>query len=295
MSAYDWLEAVKDSLKISRESRNRLEEIQFYSEYAEPGYSDPSSGIIAVGNWNNADKRNPAFDDKKPCGGDNQLWIKADDYVERVAHVLEKRYGAELEWCDEWCGCSECDKLIRTSPDSYQWSPAYYMGDGVILCSECAKGSADTILAEYEGNERKALTRDLGIDPGDHGYVQLLDKLENGFHEGMAADPKVIAKSLREKGVERFLFRIDEQSQFYITFSCWVHEDEIEKCEASAGSMKVDADVSPAEVMKRALSTGEGMTTTVMTHDLIMRCPSRILSPDHYNADGSCKCREAQQ
>ena len=316
MSAYDFIEAVKESPKISPESRNRLEEVQFYSEYAEPGCTDPESGIIAVGNWNNADKRNPDYDPAADFHTEQgRLWIKADDYVSRVARVLEKRYGAELEWCDEWCGCSECSKLIRTSPDCYSWSPSYYVGDGEILCSECAKEHADTILEECEGNERKALTRNLGIDPGDHGYVQILDKLESGLHEHMAADPKVIAKSLREKGVGRFLFRIDEQSQFYTTFSCWVHKDELEKVEATAGSLKTDADVSPATLMKQALSQasvqsaeigdaakegvlfkqiqGDGTAkTTVIKHSDLRRCPSLILSPEHYNADGSCKCNQ---
>ncbi len=247
MSACDWLEAVKGSPKISRESRNRLEEIQFYSEYAEPGYDDPGSGIIALGNWNNAQKK------AEPP----KYWVDADDYVERVAYVLEKRYGAELEWCDEWCGCSECSKLIRTSPNSYQWSPSYYSGDGEILCPECSQKNADTILSEYEGNERKALTRDLGIDPSKHGYMKILDKLENGLHEHMASDPKVIAKELKKLGVGRFLFMIDEQSQFYITFSCWVHEDEFQTGYASGvrqfSDIKTDADVSPAEYCKRAL------------------------------------------
>jgi hypothetical protein len=43
----------------------------------------------------------------------------------------------------------------------------------------------------------------------------------------MDADPKKIAKKLKEMGVERFIFVIDEVSQFYIDFAVWVHEDEV--------------------------------------------------------------------
>ena len=53
--------------------------------YAEPGYSDPKSGIIAFGNWNDvshwvADKRTFKQDDNSPC---------------RVAKLLE-RLGAQV-------------------------------------------------------------------------------------------------------------------------------------------------------------------------------------------------------
>lgn len=250
--AYQFLQAVIDSPKISMESRERLEEIEFHSAYAEHGYTDPESGVICTGNWNDADRRNPDYDGAKPYGAENRTWVKADDYASRVGEVLSKRYGAELEWSDEWSQCSDCNKLVRHSPDSYQWQPSYFDLEGERICHECIGNHASEVFESIEGNERKALTADLGLKPEEHSYVKILDKLENGLHEHMASDPKVIAKELKKLGVSRFIFMIDESSQFYITFSCWVHEDELEKV-GTEPDIKTDADVSPAEYCKRAL------------------------------------------
>lgn len=281
--AFEFVEAVRASPKISKESADRLEGVQFYEGYAERGYSDPESKLICVGNWNDADRRNPNHNKDAPYSPETSYWIKADDYVSRVAKVLEKRYGAELEWSDEWSNCYECNKLVRTQPDCYSWQPSYaILSDCDFLCHECLVGHADELLEEYIGRSSKALSRDLGVDPGDHGFACILKGMENGFHEHMAADPKVIAAELRKRDVDRFLFVIDQTSQFYITFSCWVPEEDVEKldfedcdkcdgagvhtsavggdrtCYACDGlcqfpNFKTDAAVSPAELLKRAL------------------------------------------
>ena len=53
--AYRLIERTKERCK-NRESKYRLEEISLYSGYAEPGYEDPISGCIALGNWNAVSK-----------------------------------------------------------------------------------------------------------------------------------------------------------------------------------------------------------------------------------------------
>lgn len=278
MTPDEFIQGVLSSPKVSSASKARIEAIQFHPGYSEPGYEDPASGIIATGNWNDADERNPEYEfDKR-----QSPWRKADDCVSRVARVLEKRFGAELEWSDQWDACSDCRKLVRTSGDSYCWTQAWVKLDGETVCRECAQKCAEEVLETFEGDPRKALTVDLGIDPAGYGYVRLLKDLENGFHDHQAADPNVVAEGLRKLGVERFLFVIDGCGQFDLNFSCWVHEDEIEKvprvecskcggsgvieyfkdnsveCHACSGlgklpTFETDAEVSPAELMKQGL------------------------------------------
>jgi hypothetical protein len=108
------------------------------------------------------------------------------------------------------------------------------------------------VLEEYEGECRKALSPDLGIDPTEHGYKLVLDDLENGFHYGMDADPKVIAKEMENLGVSRFLFAIKSNSQFYTTFQLYVHEDELDNLPEEPESIKTDGP-SIAGGLERAL------------------------------------------
>lgn len=298
---YQLLQGVITSPKISKESASRLEEIRCHHGYAELGYSDPESGLILTGNWNNADVRNPHYQEGKNDVS-QPYWIKADDYVHRVAKVLEERYGAELEWSDEWSECSDCNKLVRNQADSYCWQPSYFDLDGERICHECIENHAEEVFESIEGDPRKALTRDLGLKPDRHGYVKILDKLENGLHEHMASDPKVIAKELKKLGVEKFVFMIDDTSQFYITFSCWVHEDELEKVGVDP-DIKTDADVSPAELCKRALQQASAQSRAANDESLLSEVPVMFKgrrkpnvgwSPE-YVAEASLKRCEAEE
>ncbi|VVB55201.1 Uncharacterised protein [uncultured archaeon] len=95
-----------------------------FNGYAEPGYTDPQCGIIATGNWNAITKWE---------GATHTTLSKTPEIVGRLFDKL----GIETEWLDEWCSCSDCGKLVRTSPDSMSWTPSYTLGDGELICCEC--------------------------------------------------------------------------------------------------------------------------------------------------------------
>src|SRR5688572_25286225 len=100
-----WILRAAESVSPSCASSVRLHE-----KYVEPGYSDPESGVIATGNWNNRTKWNQA----------TNTHTTTDDTPGRVSKLLEKA-GVELEWEDEWVSCGECGGLFRCSADSHGW------------------------------------------------------------------------------------------------------------------------------------------------------------------------------
>lgn len=203
------IQAAKNVAKC-RETISRIEEIQFYNGYSEPGYSGE---LIAVGNWNNITNYN----------ADMRQHECVDDTLGRLSELLEK-IGFSLEWSDEWSSCEECGNLVRTSPDSYSWLPYYTIVDDCsLVCKDCI--DCEEYLNSLEGCSEKANV--LEIDPSDYGYVQI-SKFENGFHPGQNDDPKKIANKLEENGVSRYLFSVDDKGQFDIHFSVYVHSDEVE-------------------------------------------------------------------
>lgn len=209
--------------------------------YAEPGYSDPESGIIATGDWN----RHYRYQEPE---------TKADLTMPRVAALLEK-LGVELEWEDEWTECSDCNKLVRTSPDSYSWQPSYWRSDeGDIQCEECVLADPGPYLEWLEGNEIHCMTMDLDLE--DQGYKLLEGRLEHGLYGGQDANPHKIAKALRAIDVERFIFTLDSTGQFDIEFSIWVHKDEWPKIQCHRAQWR-DADkrcdLDPSVACQRAL------------------------------------------
>ncbi len=264
----------------------RLEEITFHTDgYAEPGYKDPDSGVIATGNYNDITKW-----DKET----NQS-VVLDNTPRRVGDLLEKA-GVELEWSDEWDACSRCGKLVRTSPDSYSWQRSYVGdpdGSGESICCECVENDEDIrqdYLQSIEGEDNHCVTLD-GIDLEENGYKLIKDDFENGFHAGMDASPANIAKLLREVGCTRYLFRLDEASQFYCGFSVWLHKDEDELFDAAQDALNTGKTDGPSvsEGLKRALQsvppisqqTGEGIHYTKIDAST-GTSTTRLVSPEEF-------------
>lgn len=173
----------------AKRSLSEIEDMQYASEYAEPGYTQPRKGILFA-NWN---------------------YFSND-----VVRVLEA-YGYEIEWSDEWTRCEDCGKALRTSPDCYSWQPSYFVLDGSELCRECVP--MEEYLESLEDNPRKAVNDHL--DLAEFGYTQLQGGFENGLHPGMNDSPSKIFERFKNLGHKRLLFSIDEVSQFYSTFSIW--------------------------------------------------------------------------
>ena len=210
-------EVLKRTVFAFRELGCKIESIKenVYSSYAEPGYSDPDSGMILLGNWNGLS----VYDSSK------QKRIDIDDTMPRLAKIFESM-GIELEWEDEWTSCYECSKLVRTSADSYSWTQSFFAFDtGELICHECIAEDPKDYLENLENSPTIANTM-RQIDLEEHGYVQVVDRFESGWHQGQDADPKLIQSLLEESGFSRFLFNIDSVGQFDTRFSVWMHEDE---------------------------------------------------------------------
>lgn len=72
---------------VKRSGESEIDDLQWVSEYAEPGYTQPQKGILFA-NWNYFH-----------CGIDTLL----------------ENYGFAIEWNDEWSTCEECNRAVRTS------------------------------------------------------------------------------------------------------------------------------------------------------------------------------------
>ena len=134
--------AYRAVLLAATAGRSQIECVNFhYNGYAEPGYSDPAGGVIATGDWNVVTKWNEA----------THHYDTLDDSPARLGKLLEK-LGVDLQWEDEWADCTECGMLVRTQPDGWDWRPYYWLGDGELLCADCA---ADNQVESVPGEEEE--------------------------------------------------------------------------------------------------------------------------------------------
>jgi hypothetical protein len=204
-----------------------------YGQAVEPGYDSDVWRVFY--NWNNAPKL-----------------LKAVERLRKLGCPIE------AEWGDEWCACDVCGRYVRTSPTSYSWMRSYAEINYEIVCHECIKGDPELYIEWLTG------TNDLNHNPPAHantildnqtleaaGFRQFADGLENGLHEFQAASPAKIARWLRERGINEYLFSIDDQGQFDTTFSVWIKSDK--ELEPPTNASEWDDSPSPAEIAKAML------------------------------------------
>lgn len=259
--------------------------------YSEPGYTDNEIATV-TGNWNS-----PPDTEWVPAEmvDPNHEDTEAGELL-TTGRALEL-LGCELEWSDEWTSCSDCRKLVRTQPDSYSWTRSYWDHEDGPVCHECVKKHPEDYIEEMVGNDRAAITIDIDLDK--HGFVKLQGDLENGLYGGQKADPKVIGKSLRKHGIDRYVFVIDSVGQFDMSFSVWVDKDQLRgnsdlNPEDGLLPSETEASDDPATVMSnylrdtaRAMAEvppGDGPVVCKPDKDDPNRATARRVSPEDFIA-----------
>jgi hypothetical protein len=127
----------------------------YYPGCSEPGYDDIP---LLTGNW-------------------NHIPSKLFDFIEdNLKGVLE------VDWPDQWFGCSICGKAVRQSGDCWQWLPSYaWLYSALnsceaaceIACRECYladKELQEQIIRGYANASKKALPRDFDDILLEHGF-----------------------------------------------------------------------------------------------------------------------------
>lgn len=192
----------------------------------EPGYDEDVVRVFY--NWNNAEKQ--------------------QRIIERLNAV---GCPIEAEWEDEWRACDVCGRYVRTSPNCYSWTPSYAAMDGELVCHECIKEDPSEYIKWLTNHPKRANTilDAQALEAAE--FRQFADGLENGLHEFQAASPAKIARWLRERGVDKYLFSIDDVGQFDTTFSVWIKRDQ--ELAPPVNASEWDDSPSPAEIAKAML------------------------------------------
>ena len=125
-------------------------------------------------------------------------------------------------FADEYDSCGECGGILRTSPDSYVWTPDFWDSPDGRVCVDCLDPE-DYIEWVIDENGR-GIARSVNlIDPTEFGFVKVLDGLEHGLHEGQNDDPRIIGKWGSKHGLA-VVFTI-YPSQFTMTFDLYARCD----------------------------------------------------------------------
>jgi hypothetical protein len=265
----------------NRTAQSRIEDVQIYPGYAEPGYDDPKGGFVALGNWNDITHWDEA----------SRSFVTDDDTPGALGKALEM-LGVELEWEDEWVACDTCGKLFRTNPNCHGWQQSGTIDDGGCCCADCLDPVAH--LEALEGQDSRCNTI-ASIDPAQHGYIRLDIDFENGLYGGQAASPQLIGSILHSVRVKRYLFNLDATGQFDITFSVYLHKSESRRRHRALRALQAGQTdgVDPAIMAQKALAACSAASVpgcVVVNHCNLSdgSVKTEVLTPQQF-ADGGAK------
>ncbi len=280
--ARDAWRLIEAALRVAKsdEARGHLENIQTHTEVDDFDFDEE---VVAVGNWNEVTKYDEAAN----------KFDTIDDTPKRLCKALEA-IGVGVAWGDCTTTCDECSKLLNTEPSSYGWQPRFVATDYGVCCEECLDPVEH--LESLEGNSHRT-NNVASIDPEEHEYFLFEGGMEHGFHPGQDANPQVIAKAMRERGITRFLFNVDDIGQFDMRFSVYVHEDERELVEGQLKLSRTEIDgpsvsgaldrgLREASVASAAL-VGEGVKYVSIEGDKVVE--ARVIPPEEFAKHGT-KC-----
>lgn len=218
--------------------------VETYPGCAEAGYEDKE---VVAADWNGPSSYiNDKWDwENTGCNFVLTEHGKRRQKMKKLANFFEKMCPEfSLEWEDEWMGCSECGKAVRSSPDSYCWEPSYVsiFDNMETICRECWKDNIEEIIEDYKsdyhhGFSNKALPSDFCEILESQGFTCWQEKrpweseescarYETGFHPGQNDDPKTVFKKIMEDDKRWIVvFVITSRGQFDINWSAFCKLD----------------------------------------------------------------------
>jgi len=161
--------------------------------------------------------------------------------LKEMEDILEADWG----FSDEYAMCDDTGKVVRTSPDSYGWTPDYWLRDSEIIC--------DIDPKEYIAECKNKLMNCNLVDPEEHGYVKIEKEFSTGLYEWANDDPKKLMEALNKEGID-VVFQV-YPSQFTQDWEIYVPKNQKKETERLLDeiSHKYEYGKSPAELTKKYL------------------------------------------
>lgn len=218
-------------------------------------------------------------------------WIRFEKHLEGREEVLNfDDFELEAVFSDEYSVCACCGHVIvRTSPDSYCWTPPLFLEGEGYICDKCAPEYAEEVLEDYSNVERSIPDQ---FDTEDLGLVQINEEsFQNGLYGGQLDEPGPIIEALNSQDIDVW-FKVYPR-QFDMDFDVYVREADESKAKAILEGVDTEADIDPAVACQQALKaasqqmsqlSGDGIKVATCNAD--GTADVRMVSPEDFVKNG---------
>lgn len=172
---------------------------------------------------------------------DNRPPFIVPEGLKGMNEILDADWG----FSDEYITCSDTGEVVRTSPDSYDWTQDYWLRDGEVICDI----DPDEYIADCKNN---LMNCDL-VDPEEHGFVKIEKEFSTGLYEWANDDPKKLMAALNDEGID-VLFQVSP-AQFTQGWEIYVPTGQVKQTRKLLDTIdhKYPHGKSPADISKKYL------------------------------------------
>lgn len=146
-----------------------------------------------------------------------------DEYDTSVLDEIFGYQGDGWGFRDSYSKCDSCGNVIQTEPDSYSWTPDFFVDydKGEIICGDCVRKNPQDYLETLYNNPKKANTILSAQDLIDNGFEKIEGDYENGWYDKHDSPEEILDKALEAHPSATFIFNISSQGQFATKFELW--------------------------------------------------------------------------
>lgn len=146
-----------------------------------------------------------------------------DEYDTSVLDEIFGYQGDGWGFRDSYSKCDSCGNVIQTEPDSYSWTPDFFVDydKGEIICGDCVRKNPQDYLETLYNNPKKANTILSAQDLIDNGFEKIEGDYENGWYDKHDSPEEILDKALEAHPSATFIFNISSQGQFATQFELW--------------------------------------------------------------------------
>jgi len=162
-------------------------------------------------------------------------------------------FEVESGFSDEYSLCCNCHKHVRTSPDSYSWTPPMFLDSEGYVCDECCEGgSFDAEALEEYKNAQKSIPDTFDLER--LGLVKVnKESFEHGLYGGQLDTPEPIIDTFNTNNIDVW-FKVYPR-QFDLEFDVYVMAEDLERAIELLSNTDVTADRDPAIVLQEQLKS----------------------------------------
>lgn len=137
--------------------------------------------------------------------------------------AIDRAFGGNWGFSDEYAVCDDCGTVIRTSPDSYSWKPDFWLeAEEGYHCGDCVREDPDDYIEHLVDNPDEANTILSDDELRSRGFAKVNeDAYENGWYDRQDEPKDILAKAMGKEPNAEFLFSISSNAEFSTQFDLW--------------------------------------------------------------------------